>query len=298
LLAPATEAVMAGGESWVYSRIYRWDGRRWAEVLTPEGQRLCHLWGQAPNDFWAVGNSGAIHWDGSTWSNHLAGSLLFRVWGSSSSDVWAAGWSGLFHFDGTGWAKVQPTVANAPQKYFTVQGSGPGDVWVGGEGALLRFDGKRWRTAAEHLTINALWVAGDNEAWVSAKPQGGSGWAIFRWNGRALELSLNPAMVVDFWGPAANDLWAVGEGGLLAHWDGHAWARRDSGTTRYLHGVWGSDARDVWVVGEDGRMRHFDGNEWSTRAAPQAQRFRSIWGTTPDRVYATTLAYQERKTIQ
>src|SRR5438309_411554 len=45
------------------------------------------------------------------------------------------------------------------------------------------------------------------------------------------------------WGTGATDVWAVGEGGTAVHFDGHAWALTDTGTTESLTSVHGTGPR-------------------------------------------------------
>src|SRR5438552_18810283 len=58
------------------------------------------------------------------------------------------------------------------------------------------------------------------------------------------------------WGSASNDVWAVGEGGTILHWDGRAWSASASGTGNGLYRVWGSASNDVWTVGAGGTIVH------------------------------------------
>jgi hypothetical protein len=50
--------------------------------------------------------------------------------------------------------------------------------------------------------------------------------------------------------------WAVGEGGLILHWDGSAWLSEPSNTRSNLRGAWESSAGDVWAVGDFGTILH------------------------------------------
>jgi hypothetical protein len=52
----------------------------------------------------------------------------------------------------------------------------------------------------------------------------------------------------------SEDNWAVGECGMVYHWDGVSWTEWDSGsfpTGDNLYGVWQQDADNVWVCGGD-----------------------------------------------
>ncbi|MBX3209637.1 MAG: hypothetical protein KF764_31680 [Labilithrix sp.] len=58
------------------------------------------------------------------------------------------------------------------------------------------------------------------------------------------------------WGSSATDVWAVGSGGTIAHWDGAAWKVVPSNTGDTLTAVWGSSATDVWIGGSTATILH------------------------------------------
>ncbi len=101
------------------------------------------------------------------------------------------------------------------------------------------------------------------------------------------------------WGSGPNDVWAVGAGGSVLHWDGSAWTSASVGTTQSLYAVWGSGPSDVWAVSSPNAIFHTTGfangaAEWS-RAADIAdpavdlnsrgKLVRAVWGTSPSDVW-------------
>jgi len=73
------------------------------------------------------------------------------------------------------------------------------------------------------------------------------------------------------WGSAANNLYAVGNGGLIVHSDGSGtWTQQTSGTTVNLKAVYGSSASDIYAVGylagppSTSVILHFDGTSWKS----------------------------------
>jgi hypothetical protein len=66
------------------------------------------------------------------------------------------------------------------------------------------------------------------------------------------------------WAAAPDDAWAVGDGGVVLHYDGRVFTAAETGTDRDLLAVHGSAADDVWAVGKGGVVLHFDGKAWST----------------------------------
>ena len=126
------------------------------------------------------------------------------------------------------------------------------------------------------------------------------------------------------WGTGPDDVWAVGYGGTILHWDGSAWflvpsdptewlslpweatgrrlGRRDRGhhpalgwrglvcfrrgTAESLYGLWGSGPNDVWTVGNAGTIRHWDGAAWSAVASGTSYSLWRVWGSAPNDVWA------------
>ena len=68
---------------------------------------------------------------------------------------------------------------------------------------------------------------------------------------------LNPApqgnRIRGMGGSADDDVWLVGDGNTVLHWDGERWSDRH-GTLRGLdlYSVWSSGPKDVWVAGDHG----------------------------------------------
>ena len=50
------------------------------------------------------------------------------------------------------------------------------------------------------------------------------------------------------WGTSPTDVYAVGLGGTIVHYDGSSWSPMDSGTDRELWQVWGISSGDVFVA--------------------------------------------------
>jgi hypothetical protein len=50
------------------------------------------------------------------------------------------------------------------------------------------------------------------------------------------------------WGSGAADVWAVGAGGTIVHWEGSKWSVVPSGTTYTLNAIGGSGVDDFWIL--------------------------------------------------
>lgn len=72
--------------------------------------------------------------------------------------------------------------------------------------------------------------------------------------------------LLGIWGSGPNDVWAVGDKGLILHWNGKILVPRASGVDTALRGVGGSSPSDVWFVGDKGRALHWDGLSLSDKS--------------------------------
>jgi sugar lactone lactonase YvrE len=75
------------------------------------------------------------------------------------------------------------------------------------------------------------------------------------------------------WASAPNNLYAVGNGGLIVHNDGSSatWTLQTSGTTADLKAIYGSAANDIYAVGSTTSavpvILHYDGTAWTEQSS-------------------------------
>ncbi len=90
------------------------------------------------------------------------------------------------------------------------------------------------------------------------------------------------------WGSGPNDVWAVGSGGSITHWNGTAWTVTPAGTKYTLYAIWGSGPNDVWAASMTNAIFHSTGfanasTEWTqvpgATEADTAMPVNAIWGT-------------------
>lgn len=94
------------------------------------------------------------------------------------------------------------------------------------------------------------------------------------------------ARLLALWGTSSSDLFAVGSGGTILHYDGAAWTGMASGTTKTLNGVWGTSADNVYAVGTGGSILHYDGTSWTAMTSGTAETLNGVWGATSSDVFA------------
>lgn len=81
------------------------------------------------------------------------------------------------------------------------------------------------------------------------------------------------------WGTGSRNVWAVGESGTILHYGSGGWTQTPQMTKAWLNGIWGASERDVWAVGDNGKILHWDGASWQAQAAPTTQSLRAVWGS-------------------
>lgn len=132
--------------------------------------------------------------------------------------------------------------------------------------------------------LNAVWSFGPNDVWVAADAG-----RMLHYDGAAWgTTTLGPAAtMVDLWGFAPDDLYAVG-GSTLAHFDGASWTQTDLSAVgagiSSVGTVWGTSGTDLWLGGDQSTAAHFDGTTWTREIAGSTDNV-ALWGSAPDDVY-------------
>ncbi len=142
------------------------------------------------------------------------------------------------------------------------------DIWAVGEiytaddkYNAAHWDGEKWELKKIYFylcpnsnyptayPIKSVFAFGKNDIWFA---RGGS---LNHWNGTNFihDCSVNKILtgsINKIWGTSDNDLYIVGNDGMIAHYDGRQWRRIDSGTDIKLLDIWGSiDGKTVWGCG-------------------------------------------------
>lgn len=140
---------------------------------------------------------------------------------------------------------------------------------VGEDGLLLRYRAGQWGQVAP---LPADWVASValkdiNTGWAVGRSTDGRG-GIYRlkdgqWN------ALNPVTTSPLQAVAINgsSAWAVGQGGVMAFFDGSEWLGLASPTTKALYSVALSSPTTGWAVGDGGTILRLNGS-WAVASSP------------------------------
>ena len=193
----------------------------------------------------------------------LPGALL-SVWGTSASDVWAVGGDAgdgsgptVMHLDGGSWSRLETGQSG---DLWWVYGFAGGPVFMGGAGGtILRYaDGTFTRMATPGSgVVFGIWGSAPEDMWAVGGEAGGARGA-FAWRlegetwlpaaGFPSDLAATDALW-KVYGRGPNDVWMVGTGGKLVHWDGAALTPSFAGLAESLFTVHASAERFAAVGG-------------------------------------------------
>jgi hypothetical protein len=148
------------------------------------------------------------------------------------------------------------------------------------------------RTDLDRVALS-VWTRG-GDLFVVGGPRGTPGQGLFlRRDGAGWHEAPVGSSATLWWvfGFSDSDVWAVGDGSTLLHWDGAVLTPQNVvASDATLFGVWGVSDDDLWVVGGhpdvDGLILHRSGGAWSQVMPPKASgSYFKVWGTATDDVY-------------
>ncbi len=276
LLPSLTEAILQGvwarsaEDVWMAGEggtLLRWDGRSLKTVPSHTDKDLRAVTGLGENDVWFAGNQGTLlHWDGQDVSAVDIGTNdnLYALWESPEAGLWVSGaHESLWHLVEGNATWVQSVMQGFD--LFGLWGSGPNDIWaVGGK---VVADGKGGSTVdSKILRYNGrVWQEDDS------------------WNPQRLELT---SQLWSVWGSGKQDVWTVGDLGLIAHYDGSSWARVALDATVGLQAVSGSGMEQVFAVGHAGAVLRRAGGFFTALNSTEHDTLFRVFGSGPDEVFA------------
>jgi hypothetical protein len=174
----------------------------------------------------------------------------------STSDAGDATGGTLLRLVGTSWKSLDVPPGNA------LWGASPAQVWLVGPNSLGWTDGTSYYPVTLHgpVDLTTVWGSDASHVWAAGTTMlvtadGAS------WTG---DLSFAPGPEVHaLGGTNEKDVWAVGDGGSIRHWDGTMWSPYDSGVSIPLRAVWAADAHNAWIVGDGGKILRLTGSIWT-----------------------------------
>lgn len=237
--------------------IGHFDGNAWS--MSPSGTfqgGFFVFWAASPSDIWLVGDGcGLVRWQGTSWapmtvSGCTGQKALYSIDGSSSSNVWVVGGNGnLFQYNGSTWTNRY----QGNYTFWSVAARSGTDVLLSGEsGEIQRWNGTQFSSeTAPTETLTAIAKVSATESWIV----GSNGTALHSTtpgNWTSVPTPVASGTLYGIYAAAANDIWAVGTGGVIVHYDGTAWSQVQSPTTTTLRNITGIPGGGMIAVGDSG----------------------------------------------
>jgi hypothetical protein len=279
--------IWGSGPSDVYalgdSSIYYYDGTDWTLSLDYD-QSLIGIDGVAFDNIYAVGDNGTIlHYGGFAWTPVVvpgANQLLTDVSMSSDTEAVIVGAPGtVLRLSGIGWS-VEQQAENLD--WQDVSGSSPNAVYaVAAEGTLAVWDGSMWEytETTGGFEPTGVWGASPNQIWMCGTEGPGQG-VVYFYDGAVWEQQFAPGQLLNsIWGTADDDIYVVGDGGLVAHFVGLGWKQWPSLTSASFRDAWSLPRADVFVVGDEGTIFQYDGSDWNDMSRGGPAAFNAVYGT-------------------
>jgi PKD repeat protein len=193
------------------------------------------------NDVWfGSANSYLSHWDGGVWNNPngvlTTGTPGIPTAGADNHlyvPTYAGNPQRVLDFDGAEWFSSDLPPASNPKVVWPASAD---DIWVfGSDGMAARYSMFEWSTqdlgVGTSATFWSAWGSSTDDLWAVGE-SGSKAPMVMRYNGTgwAHDLSAEEVLggvVYEIAGTAEDDVYALSEHGILAHFDGTTWAQME-----------------------------------------------------------------------
>jgi hypothetical protein len=243
----------------------------WQSVASPVGVAIHSVDALDDSTAFAgTDNTYQLRYNGTNWtqwSGSFPGTDL-ALWGNAPDDVFAVGWTfAPKRFNGMQWiwtnVDAQRGLAQLAQGIWS---SGRNDAFmVGTQGRSLRLVGSNWMadpTGVGMLDLWDVWGSAPNDVYAV-----GERGTLIHWDGttwsRVPDVPTRQNLNA-IWGTSATSIFAVGDFGTILHFDGVAWTQQPSGTTKHLTGVAGLSPTAVFASGFTGTILRYNGATWQS----------------------------------
>jgi hypothetical protein len=229
----ASNNVYVTGEN---GTLLRYDGVSWKVIDSGTNMDLHKIWGSSSDDIFitTIRFAKILHYDGNGWDILTTPleertTILAGIWGTSPYNVYAVGsFNAILHWDGYEWEAISRR--EKPEDFvhitYGIWGSAADDIYVvDGLRCIKHYDGKSWRKIrhTEHDVMSIWGTASDNvyavgraNFYASILHYNGNEWIEMGPKDPILNIYLN-----DVWGSSENDIYIVGDEGVILHYSGN-----------------------------------------------------------------------------
>ena len=181
------------------------------------------------------------------------------------------------------------TVPSTRQLWGFAEGTDGSCYACGEAGTVLRLQDNEWQQlpAPSDLAVHCVWDSGNG---LFAAGQLGR---IYRFGGEHWTLHFDLHLditILAMWGSGTDSIYAVGDEGLILHFDGLRWQRMPSGTQSALYSLWAWDNEHLLAPGDFGLMLRYNGKEWAEFNVGTENFLYGAWGDSLSNIYAVGLS--------
>jgi len=285
-------------------RLYKWNDATFVVVNWSGSTPFQGVYAIGPNDVWANANGDLWHWDGRQFTREAgiftSGAYLQydTVFATTPGDVWALNdnFKVPYHRVSAGnWSALAYEADDAAVYPRVGTGIPSGGAWLGGgRGRVWKYDTDRFKLIVPPIDplaagdLNAIWSDGNGTTIAVGGPplrNAGGGW-------QPIPIASGVGVMNALWGRSATDVWGVGPGGGVYHYDGTMWSVVATGlpstTTQnlQLYTLGGTATGELWALGTGGQVLHFDGQTWTVSASAATSTIRGLWVHDADDIWA------------
>ena len=284
-LFPRLNAVSAisSTDAWAageYGHLIHYTNGTWTAADPPalQGVSIWDLNMASASLGWAVAETRAFEYDGTTWTERSAGlgsQEVTRVAAVAPNDAWGVSdYNGyvntILHWDGTQWTQV-PLFTSTTVDLSDVAMASPTDGWAlgyyPGTGAIpLRYDGTTWTDIPGPpdpalIGLDSVSTDAPGDAWFFGATDNNSTRKIYHYQNGVWTWWYTPdgSFPNEIYAVGPTECWVATDRSIL-HWDGTTWTVAASGG--WYTGVSGAGGQ-VWAVGlADTVLSHLGNTAW------------------------------------
>jgi hypothetical protein len=125
--------------------------------------------------------------------------------------------------------------------------------------------GWKWIDLGRDVELHGVWGFDDRDLYLWGRSTGRA--AMWRLSGAGLEAMPAPdGRITIVRGVSSELLYAAGDRGLLARWNGRSWTRLRLPTVCNASGLFASDPDDLWLTTDNGKLFEGTSHGWALRA--------------------------------
>jgi len=238
-----------------------------------------NVWASAPNDVWVLGSDRAVHrYDGASWkTSQVPGEGAANgLFGRAANDVWVGLETTVKHFDGTNWTTESVTPPAALYRFAIDE---KGDVWARSYQSVYRREGTSWVAKLPDKTLDPVGrsIAGcDSKVWFAAGAMIEWDGTTFWQHG----VTSNDDPVRAAGGYGAGKVW-VSSRVLRRLIDGAFKANLLEGAPKGLFSMSVESDTEAWALGEGAVLASFNGTSWKTYPTVDVKDGFSVFASAP-----------------